>query len=169
MPGVRRIEIPEQALHRRYLAEGAYADCYAVVVDRRVTLAGFVEAFYTSWLFRLERWILAWTVDKPSSDDDARWLANGDLQAFAAWTVEARAPDQLLMCDYLGATRSWFMVFEVPDGATRLHFGSVVTARTDPRTGRRALGRTYRWLLGFHKLYSRALLRAAAARLVGER
>lgn len=165
MPGVRRTEIPDQALHRRYLSDGAYVDCYGAVVEQHVALARFVEAFYTTWLFRLERWILTWTVDKPSTDEGARWLANGELDAFAAWTVEARAPDQLLMCDFLQATRSWFMVTHESGGRTLLYFGSVVTAGTDPATGKRALGRTYRWLLGFHKLYSRALLKAAAARL----
>jgi hypothetical protein len=158
-----------QALHQRYAREGAYTDCYSTVIDAVVTHANFVEAFYTTWLFRLERWILAITVGKRSNDAEARWLAHGDLANFAAWSVEERAPDQLLMCDYLGATRSWFMVSPEAGGRTRLYFGSVVTSRIDPATGRRELGRTYRLLMGFHKLYSRALLRAAAASLVRER
>lgn len=159
---IERLPVPERALHRRYAAEHAYLDCYATVIDRGVTQAEFVEAFYTTWLFKLERWILRWAVDKPSSDAQARALACGDIAAFAAWTVEARAPDQLLMCDYLGATRSWLMTEPVAGGRTRLYFGSVVTARVDPRTGRTGTRRTHHLLLGFHKLYSRLLLRAAA-------
>jgi hypothetical protein len=169
MPGVERLPLPEHALHRRYAQEEAYTDCYSIVIDRKVAHASFVEAFYTTWLFKLERWILAWAVDRRSHDGEARWLAHGDVSAFAAWTVEARAPDQLLMCDYLGVTRSWLMVAPEPGGGTRLYFGSVVTSRVDPATGRRELGRSYRLLMGFHKLYSRALLRAAAASLRRER
>lgn len=165
MPRVEKRPLPESALHRRYAHEGAYTDCYSTVIDAVVTHGNFVEAFYTTWLFKLERWILAATVGKRSNDAEARWLAHGDLGAFAAWTVEERAPNQLLMCDYLGATRSWFMVSPEGDGRTRLYFGSVVAPQLDPATGRRVIGRTYRFLMGFHKLYSRALLRAAAVSL----
>lgn len=72
----------------------------------------------------------------------------------------ARTRDQLLMCDFRGDTRSWFRVVAHASG-TRLCFGSVVTART-PRGG---IAPGYRLLLGFHRLYSRALLAAACARL----
>lgn len=154
MTRIQRLPLPEQALHQRYAREGAYTDCYGTVLARRVTQAEFVEAFYTTWLFKLERWILARAVNKPSTDAEARAIASGETTHFAAWTMEARTEDQLLMCDFLGATRSWFQV--VPEGTgTRLHFGSAVVSR----------GRTYRALLGFHKLYSRALLAAARARL----
>lgn len=165
MPGIRRTESPANALHRRHVSDGAYVDCYTTIVDGHHSLPRFVEAFYTTWLFRLERWILSWAVDRPSTDDEARRVARGDIDAFAAWTVEARAPDQLLMCDFRKKTRSWFMIVPQPEGGTRLHFGSVVTASKDPKGGKPAIGRTYRWLLGFHKLYSRVLLKAAAARL----
>ncbi len=165
MPRIEKLPVPGHALHARYASEEAYTDCYSTLIDRRVTHAQFVEAFYTTWLFTLERWLLDWAVNKPSNDGEARWVAHGDIDAFAAWTVEARAPDQLLMCDYLGATRSWFMVAAEADGVTRLYFGSAVTSRVNQQTGKRKLGRSYRLLLGFHKLYSRALLRAARARL----
>jgi hypothetical protein len=161
---IRREPIPDQARHAHYPREGAYLDCYATEIDATVTQAQFVEAFYTTWLFRFERWILGWSVDKPSTDAQAREVARGQRVAFAAWTVEARDTGQLLMRDFRGATRSWFMVAPRARG-TRLHFGSVVTARRNPRTGQPELGRSYRLLLGFHKLYSRALLAAARSRL----
>ena len=69
-----------------------------------------MTAFYTTWLFRLERWILRLAVARPSTDEEAHQLARGEREAFAAWSVEARAPDQLLMCDFTGRTRSWLMV-----------------------------------------------------------
>lgn len=164
MPRIETPPPPPDALHLRYAAAQAYLDCYSTVTPRSVTTAQFIEAFYTSGWFRLERWILAWTVRKPSSDAQAAELARGERTEFAAWTVEARTPTQLLMCDYLGHTRSWLRTEPHPAG-TRLYFGSVVTARVNPRTGARELGRAYRLLLGFHKLYSRVLLRAARARL----
>jgi hypothetical protein len=151
---IARESIPEHALHAHYARRGAYLDCYATDFDRAVTLAEFITAFYTTWLFKLERWILSWSVNKPSTDEQARELAQGRRTDFAAWTLEARGTHQLLMCDFLGATRSWFMVEATATGA-RLYFGSVVTSRSAG----------FRGLLGFHKLYSRALLAAARPRL----
>jgi hypothetical protein len=161
---IRREPIPEQALHAHYQRQGAYLDCYATDIAAAVTQAQFVEAFYTSWLFRLERWILGWSAMKPSTDAQAREIARGERVDFAAWSVEARGTEQLLMRDFLGATRSWFMVAPQATG-TRLHFGSVVTTRRNPRTGQWDLGQRYRLLLGFHKLYSRAQLAAACSKL----
>ena len=159
------MSVPDHALHARYQRDGGYADCYAADIARAVSHAEFVETFYTTWLFKLERWILGWSVNKPSTDAQAREIARDQRSSFAAWSVEARAGNQLLMCDFLGHTRSWFMVEPLVDGATRLFFGSVVTSRLNAATGKRELGRNFRLLLGFHKLYSRALLRAARKRL----
>ena len=161
---IRRESIPEKALHARYAAEGAYLDCYVTDIEHPATLAEFITAFYTSWLFKLERSILAWAVNKPSSDAEANELARGQRTAFAAWTQEARAENQLLLCDFQGHTRSWLMVSSQPAG-TRLYFGSVVTPRRDQRTGKLEMARSYRLLIGFHKLYSRALLAAARSKL----
>jgi len=125
-----------------------------------------VTAFYTTGLFRLERWILRLLVARPSTDEEARQLARSERNGFAAWSVEARAADQLLMRDFTGRTRSWFMVSAI-DGSpgSRLYFGSVVVPLRDPKTGGRSLGRVHGRLIGFHKLYSRMLLGAAARRL----
>jgi hypothetical protein len=156
---IKSTPAPAEALHAKYEREGAYIDCFTTEIPGRVTQAQFVEAFYTSRVFKLERLILEWIVDKPSTDIEAKDLAAGIRDRFAAWTVEDRATDQLLMCDYLGQTRSWLMVAACErDGlpATRLHFGSVVmTVRRFP----------FNALLGFHRLYSRVLLSSAKARL----
>ena len=74
--------------------------------------------------------------------------------------MEARAPRQLLLCDFLGRTRSWLMSAALDDG-TRLYFGSAVV----PKAGAADIGRNYLSLLGAHRLYSRLLLRACARRL----
>ena len=131
--------------------------------------AEFVEAFYTGGLFKVERFLLRVFISKPSTDLQARQLAAGELNEFAAWRVEARAVDQLLMCAINGRTRSWLMVSaaEVP-GRTRLYFGSAVVtkvAAVNPSTGKSSMGFVFRARLGFHKLYSRALLSAAVKRL----
>jgi hypothetical protein len=158
--------LPEHALLARYAADGSYTDCYATDLPGHFTHAEYVAAFYTTRLFKLERAILRWLVAKPSTDDEAEELARGGRESFAAWTVEDSAPNQLLLCDFLGNTRSWLMVEPRHDGGvTRLYFGSAVVPRTDRRTGQRRLKRRFRVLLGFHKRYSRALLAAARARL----
>ena len=165
MSAVAPCALPADALLQRYREAGAYTDCYGGVVAADIAHAQYVEAFYTTWIFRLERWVLAVFVARPSTDAQARALAAGEVDTFAAWTVEARAPDQLLLCDYRGRTRSWLMT--APDaGGTRLYFGSAVVPEVNERTGRKALGWVFAGLLGFHKLYSRVLLRAAIARLL---
>lgn len=150
-------DLPQDALLQRYREQGAYTDCFAIDVPGQVAHAAFVEAFYTTAVFKLERLLLALFVARPSRDAEARELASGQRQQFAAWSVEGRAPDQLLMCDYAGSTRSWLMASPAGQG-TRLYFGSAVV--------RSRQGGVFRALLGFHKLYSRILLRAAASRVL---
>lgn len=170
---VRDSPLPDDALLQRYRRgptgddRSTYTDCYRTRVAGRVLLADYVYAFYTSWLFRLERRILQYIVRRPSSDHAARELADGLIADFAAWHVEARTPTQLLMCDFLGRTRSWFMVeTESECGAafTALRFGSAVVPKAD-KDSVQAQGLGHRMLLPFHRLYSRLLLRAAALRL----
>lgn len=129
-------------------------------VSRQVDQARYVEAFYTSRWFNLERLVLALLVAKPSTDEQARRLARDEADSFAAWTVEARTPEQLLVCDYQGMTRSWLMSAATPSGTT-LYFGSVVS----PPPSRRTAVKTFNALSGLHRLYARALLRSAVARL----
>jgi hypothetical protein len=164
MASIQSCAIPPDGLLRTYLGGDGFADCYTTCVARAVSHEEFVTAFYTTPLFRVERWILKWAVSKPSSDADAERLAQGVSRSFAAWRVEARSVDQLLMSDFLGNTRSWFMVASQRD-CTQLYFGSAIVARQDRKTGERRLSWTFRALLGFHRLYSRMLLGAARSRL----
>jgi hypothetical protein len=165
---IQSCELPSGALLGRYQGGGAYADCYVTTIARPVTHGEFVAAFYTTWLFKLERLILAWLASRPSTDEQAAALAAGSLDEFAAWSVEDRSTDQLLLCDFRGRTRSWLMVARTKgsdSSGTRLYFGSAVVAVIDQASGQAALGLTYRALLGFHKLYSRMLLRSTRSRL----
>jgi len=161
-------ELPVGALLGRYRDACAYTDCYEVDKSRSVSQADYVEAFYTTWVFKLERWVLAMFVSKPSTDMQAQALACGQADAFAAWSVEGRTGNQLLMCDFQRRTRSWLMSVPAPGDpvtGTRLYFGSAVVPATNPQSGRSAMGFVFRALLGFHKVYSRVLLGAAMSRL----
>lgn len=159
--------LPAEAVLQGYRERGAYTDAYSADVPGAVTLARYVEAFYTTPVFRTERLILRLAVARPSTDAEARQLARGETDRFAAWSVEDRDRSQLLLCDFRGTTRSWLMVQPLADGAgTRLWFGSAVvpTARS-VQEGRPRMGFAFRALLGFHQLYSRVLLAAAVRRL----
>jgi hypothetical protein len=160
--------LPAHALLARYAQDGGYADCFVVEVPGTVTHAQYVEAFYTTWLFKLERLVLTLLVAKPSTDAHARELALGNREKFAAWSVESRAPGQLLVCDYQGKTRSWLMVehgIESGAAVTRLYFGTGIVPRVNRGTGERRMSAGFRALLPFHLRYARALLDAARARL----
>ena len=171
MPAIAQCPVAEDSLLRTYRGGkhperwGHYGDCFSVPVDRAVTLSKFVFAFYTSPVFRVERWILRVVAGAASTDGEARALAEGRGEAFAGWTVGARTVDQLLMCDRYGKTRSWFRVVPLAARGTVLQFGSAVAGR--PRgDGAWGMSRSFGVLLGFHRLYSRVLLAAAVKRRV---
>jgi hypothetical protein len=151
---VRRSPLPQHALLAKFARNGAYADCYVTAVPLAVTHAEYVESFYTSWLFRLERLILRWFVAKPSTDEEARALSRGERDTFAAWSVESRVGNQLVMLDFLSSTCSWLMI-EARPAETLLYFGTGILSRSPG----------FRLLLPFHKVYARSLLAVARARL----
>jgi hypothetical protein len=169
MFSVQPCEIPGGTLLYQCRQDGAWADCYVTSIARSVSLAEFVSAFYTSSLFKVERRILATFVAKPSTDAQAGELALGTRDAFAAWNVEDRRADELLLRDFQGRTRSWLMVADAKTDAspcTRLYFGSAMGPVANRATGQATLGMAFRALLGFHNIYSQALLRAASGRLI---
>ena len=161
-------ELPKDSLLGRYAIDASglplphYTDCFQLDLETKATLDDFVRAFYTTPLFRCERFVLA-LAGLRSKDSDIDGVLAGQQQHFAAWTVEDRKSNQLLMCDVNARTRSWFMV-EPANVGTNLYFGSAVTSANGARLPRR-----YAWLLGLHRLYSRALLNAAVRRLLKKR
>jgi len=155
---------PDSLLARLARDRSAFADAYTLPFPRAVSLAEFVEAFYTTRLFKVERALLA-LFGKPSSDAMARAVARGDGQRFAVWTVQAREGDELLMHEDSGATRSWFKAQAAECGGTTLWFGSAVVPRQRVGGEGARMGRVFHALLGFHRWYSRALLSAAVNRL----
>jgi len=164
---VRTCDLPADALLRRYARDGGYTDCYMTEVPGHIPLGQFVEAFYTSWLFKAERAVLSLT-GHYSTDADAAALARGTSLCFAAWRVEDRDQNQLLMCDVTGRTRSWFKIATISGDKpmqTVLYFGSGITAVGNSNTGRLSISPVFKALMGFHKLYSRALLAATRRRI----
>lgn len=169
MTAIQTAELPQVALLNKYKQEGAYTDCYFMDMPRAISKAEYVEAFYTTGVFKVERAILSMLASKPSSDRQAKQLATGKANQFSAWSVEDQTPNQLLLCDFQGRTRSWLMSVVNESGGstkTRLYFGSAVVPNVDPASGRKSFGFVFHALMGFHRLYSRTLMASACARLM---
>lgn len=166
MTHIRTCPLPPEALLAKYSGAGGYADCYTTELERSVSHADFVEAFYTGIVFKIERLLLRLFLSKPSTDAQAKQLAAGKVGNFSAWRVEDRTTNQLLMCDISGRTRSWLMVAPAANGpATRLYFGSAIVPARSHSGGKPSMGVLFTAMLGFHKLYSRVLLCSACSRL----
>ena len=164
---IRECDLPPDALLRRYDQHNGHVDCFQVDVPGRIKLGHYVEAFYTTWLFKAERKILS-VAGHPSTDAEAAVLAGGRSTQFAAWNVEDRDEDQLLMQDVTGRTRSWFKVARIiaeKSERTTLYFGSAVTAIPTGKSGRMSLGPVFRMMMPVHIIYSRALLAATLRKM----
>lgn len=165
---VQQIPVPTDSfLHDQVLMRNAYADCFMVRIAGTVTFSAYVEAFYTTPIFKAERLILRLLARQPSTDQQARELAMGTRDTFAVWRVERRSPTELLLVE--GRTCSWFRI--LPPGSdgehnTVLMFGSAIFAAKKARGGKPQLGIWFKLLIGPHLIYSRLLLAAARRRLI---
>ncbi len=156
----RAVDVPRDALLQAYVGNGAtYTDCFEVMSPVAVSLPDFIDAFYTTWLFRLERAVLVLPLRRRVRDAEVRALAGG-ADRFAVWRVEAREDGQILLCDQGGHTRSWLAISAKDGGVTRLLFGSAVVAAEGQE-----LGRGIRFVMPLHRFYARALLRLAERKL----
>jgi hypothetical protein len=168
MQALDKSEYPSASFLLQCHQAGSYTDCYRVEIDPTVTLAEFIRAFYSTGLFQLERRILKWAVNRPSTDQELQLLADSIVDRFAAWEVKARAVDQILLTDFTGKTRSWLMTETINNTstrATRLYFGSVIVPARERDSGKPEMRKIFAILLPFHRLYSRALLASARRRL----
>jgi hypothetical protein len=157
--------VPEASFLGAYVRSGAFTDCYVTSVAGTVTMAEFIFAFYTTPLFKAERWLLAKALNIASTDQQALQLAGASSGRFSAWTVENRSNEEILLD--AGQTRSWLSVKPQasPNPSTALLFGSaVVPMRPDGK-----FGFMFHALLGFHRAYSKLLLAAAARRVIALR
>ena len=100
MGSIKNSPLPEEALLRLYLRDGHYTDCYSTDISQSVMHSQYIAAFYTTFLFKIERFVLRLAVSRPSTDTEAVQLAEKQRDSFAAWSVEARDNDQLLLCDF---------------------------------------------------------------------
>jgi hypothetical protein len=91
MPSIRESQIPDSSYLDGYRLGGAYVDCYVANIDRAVSQSEYVEAFYTTALFKIERHILGIAESKRSTDAETRKLATGESNAFSAWRVDKRS------------------------------------------------------------------------------
>jgi hypothetical protein len=157
--------VPETSFLGAYARKLAFTDCYSTTVPGNTSLPEFIEAFYTTPLFKIERWLLAKALNIQSRDEDASKLARKELTRFSAWKVENRSDSEILLD--AGQTRSWLSVS--PQSAvkseTTLLFGSAVV----PLRPGGKFGLAFYALLGFHRLYSRLLLASAARNVVAAR
>ncbi|GLX78586.1 hypothetical protein tinsulaeT_19260 [Thalassotalea insulae] len=161
--------LPENALSIKYAHQGAHTDCYYIDIPKKVTLTQYIEAFYTTPVFKIEHIILSIFAKKHVSNNDISALANGNSNQFSIWTVEDKSNNQILLCEFTKSTRSWLMTASLEhlnQPVTRLYFGSVVVPRTVSSSGKSTFGILFHVFSGFHKLYSRALLKSAFNALV---
>ena len=166
MSSVHPCPVPPGAALQAYAISGTFTDCYSVTIPGSITQTEFIAAFYTTVVFKLERFLLATLASRPSTDSDAADLASGRSDRFAVWSVEHRSVGEILLA--AGPTRSWLMA--TPNAGrvpleTTLYFGSAVVPTGTGRNGQPTMGWPFHALLGFHKLYSRTLLCAAARKL----
>jgi hypothetical protein len=165
MFSIRKCAVPANTMLDGYFRRnGVYTDCYTTDVPGNVPFPDFIFAFYTTWLIKLERLILTFTVFRPSTDVQVRQLADGKTTKFAAWYVEGRDESQILMCDFTVATRSWLAVVPSVNG-TQLYFGSAVVAVPNSPLEAPSLGLFVPFFIGLHRIYSRLLLYFAALRI----
>jgi len=169
MSKIVQAAVPCHALSAKYMQQGAFVDCYYIDIPKEVSLDNYIKAFYTTFLFKIERTILSLATFKQAIDMHAVELSLGTSENYSVWTVEGRVSDQIMLRDFTGKTRSWLMVQKsrVNEGTfTRLYFGSVVVPKAVSANGQAKFGFIFHVLGKFHQLYSRALLNAAYNKLL---
>jgi len=165
MPKVIASELPSHALSASYKEQGAFVDCYYIDIAKDVGLDNYIQAFYTTALFKVERSLLSLATFKRTKDDEAVKLSLGESDSYSIWTVEGRQSNQIMLRDFTGNTRSWLMVEKASGGgcdsnrdsemSTRLYFGSVVVPKDVTENGAGSFGVLFHLLGKFHQVYSR--------------
>ena len=101
--------MPEGSLLAQFGGPQDYRDCFCREVPGEVTLAQYIERFYSSIAFAPERAILR-LIGRGASADNIRALARGDSDRIAVWEVIERTPDQILLLSKDTNTASWLSV-----------------------------------------------------------
>ncbi len=167
MPKVIASELPSHALSTSYKEQGAFVDCYYIDITKDISLDKYIQAFYTTAIFKLERSLLSLATFKCTKDDEAIELSLEKSDSYSIWTVEGRQSNQIMLRDFTGNTRSWLMVEKLNENemSTRLYFGSVVVPKNITENKQASFGVLFHLFGKFHEIYSRALLNAAFRKL----
>ena len=152
--------LPPQSLLARIRGPECYRDAFRASVAGEVSLGELVTAFFSSRAFLAERMALH-LIGRGADHADIAALAAGRTERFAAWQMEAREENELLMHDFLDQTCCWLAVShgaggplpEPRPGTTDIWFGTAVREFEGPIVSR---------LRGAHRWYARKLLGAAA-------
>ena len=146
--------------------EGCSADAFKDNVKFPVSLEEFIQAFFGSNAFQMERTLLK-IIGKPYvSPADIKALAASQQTQFAIWQVEAQSDHEIMLKVGNGPIRSWLMVLPEQNGKTSLYFGSAVLPQDKTKNGTPQIGFLFRALIGFHNFYSRLLLNSATKKLI---
>ena len=160
---IKTAHAPTGSLLQAYQQPEHYTDAFSLRYAGNVRFADYVTAFYCSRAFRPERWLLGVRASMRAGNAHARALGEGHRDEFAAWLVEARRDNEILLVDRSGRTRSWLMASPKtsPQGErmTVLWFGSAVCDVGE------ATPLWFDMTIGFHVKYSRRLLASAARTL----
>ena len=146
---------------------GVYSDCFVATVEGHIDFQTLIDVFFDTWVFRIERLILAAAGMRPANYQALQQLASGKTDHFAAWKVVQRDTSQMLLAVPGSGIRTWLMVQPVNTDptSTRLYFGSAIVPKpgVDGEKAQKALLR--RLMNRFHLFYSKLLLSAAVKAL----
>ena len=168
MTRIAALPPPETSLLAQRRGEDWYRDAFRACVPGHVTLGTFVTEFFAGPAFLPERMALH-LIGRGAGAAEIAALAEGTATRFAAWEMEAREADQLLMHDFLDRTCCWLAVSHEGDASD---LGAPHNAGEREQrflwfgTGLRNPGGPFaRWLKQPHRAYARWLLAGAARRL----
>jgi len=167
MPRADKSAIPTHSFMQPFTEiEGCSADAFKSSVEFPVALEEFIQAFFGSTAFQMERTLLK-IMGKPYvSPADIKALAAGQQAQFAIWQVKERSDHEIMLKVGDGPIRSWLMVLPEQNGKTSLYFGSAVLPQGKTKNGTPQIGFLFRTLIGFHNFYSRLLLNSAIKKLI---
>ncbi|KAA0175468.1 hypothetical protein FNF27_03168 [Cafeteria roenbergensis] len=151
------VEVPESGFKGK-------GDCFRLDVPGHVPIERFVHAFFTSWLFKLERLVLP----VATTDSLAKDFAYSRVNEFAIWTAKERTDSELLATwaeEHSPATgATWMRVVHGKDDdgkpKTCLEFGSAIATGDMPY--QKAVMAV---AMPLHLAYSGLLLGAAAGNI----
>ncbi|MTI09151.1 hypothetical protein [Curvivirga aplysinae] len=166
MTEVKETAIPLNSFMNFYHeSPGHHADAFVGQIDGIVTLEDYILAFFDSPIFRIERSILSLFLLRRIKQSEIKELASGRSQQFALWKTKKRNEEELLLEVGDSQIRTWFHTEQEQSNKTKLYFGSAIVPDTTSKNAKEGIGFTFRFFMGFHKLYSRILLQSALKKL----